>query len=627
MVGYAEIGYSAGTVVADRSNYWRYYGLRRDPFTAGLKDDEFYMFPRWEQYVDLLQYLCHSSNVLLAVTGTKGSGKTTFLRHFVDRISENTRICQLSASPLLDANQLCTALTKEFALPSCTADALEDQLDTHLANLQHSPELCLLVIDNAHRLPKDTLQALLYLVRQQSESQMRLHILIFGIEGLKDSLTGLAEAEGERELFHHLPLEPLKLEETKAYLKHRMAAAGLPAALPLSSTSISRIHSLTEGIPGRINAVTRQVLIDGMKQEPSLGWFVEFVKERQALLLGGGILLLILVLAAFFLARDSHYPMSLTPIVTIEQAGSKQLMAKVLTISQRLHHAAAIKPVMQSTQSAMEADQQQPAMVNQVTTIIEPTPNGPVSLSNVDSANVIPSAVPQADVAATPAPTVMINTASSMSPVQPVQSSLPTQAVVSKAMPQAEVTKPMPQAAVSKPIPQVQMQPMLQATAQPAMVKPAPQLVMPTAQQLPAKAVTTPSVVNADVSMPAVVNTKVAAHKNTPPVVANDKIVYLHDTQQLLTANPHHYTVQLIGLSKEAELKEFIATNHLGNNTASFHGYRQGKDWYTLVYGQYATSAEAAAAIQKLPEAVRSLHPWVRTFASVQLAMHATGHP
>ncbi len=393
--------YSVKTVAADRSNYWRYYGLKRDPFVPGTRENEFYLSPRWEQSFDLIHYLCQEANVLLTVSGGKGSGKTTFLRQFIDHFGESLRVCQLAASANLDVASLIAALTREFALPAVSAEeTLEEQLDAQLSQLQYSQQLCLLTIDSAHRLSDETLQALLYLIAQQSEDQMRLHILLVGESNLKDRLASLAEQNGEKEICHHITLEPFDLAETKNYLTQRMSAAGLPAALPLSTRDIVRIHNQAQGIPSRINALARQVLFDAISQR-RLNFVFNFLSARKSLLLGGSVLLLILLLCAIFLGRGSNRPplafitTAKASDATIGQATAGNIPVIPTPVNAEIVSDNLTKPVLVNSDQAIVVNQSSIAVENKVQTVNAPVEASPTVLASNDQQQVMDKPVQQ----------------------------------------------------------------------------------------------------------------------------------------------------------------------------------------------------------------------------------------
>ncbi len=299
--------YGSKVIASDRRNYWRYYGLHRDPFMPIVEDNNFFLPARWEQYFDLLQYLSESTNVLLTVTGLKGSGKTTFMRQFIAQANDNSKVCRLVGSAVLTPEQLSSTLIKDFNLAKPTLEASEEYWESFCHHLQASSQPYLLVIDDAHRLPQETLTIILNLIKQQSEHQMRLHVLLIGELQLTGLLQALNEGETDRELIHSITLEPLNLQETEAYIKYRLLSAGLPGGLPLRPTDMARVYKLSEGVPGRINAVARQVLIDVMQQRQLYG-FAHFIRTRRTQFLGGAVLLIILLGLAFALTKGAHDP-------------------------------------------------------------------------------------------------------------------------------------------------------------------------------------------------------------------------------------------------------------------------------------------------------------------------------
>lgn len=240
--------------------YWEFYGMHHDPFQLNESSKLSYLPPRWEQYFDLLHYLCRTNNVLLAITGVKASGKTTFLQQFISQLEDTTYVCQIVASSDLSPAVIVQTMMRDFSLPKTPEDSIDEQLDVHLANLQHYPKPCLLVMDNAHLLSSESLSILLYIVRQQSETQMRLHVLLTGLPELKDKLMTLVNQEDEHGLIDYLELGIFSREETESYILHHLKNAGLPAALPLNMRNLDQIFQVSSGYPQQINIHTARTL-------------------------------------------------------------------------------------------------------------------------------------------------------------------------------------------------------------------------------------------------------------------------------------------------------------------------------------------------------------------------------
>lgn len=85
----------------------------------------------------------------------------------------------------------------------------------------------------------------------------------------------------------------------------------------------------------------------------------------------------------------------------------------------------------------------------------------------------------------------------------------------------------------------------------------------------------------------------------------------------LKTAPGSHYTLQLSSASQANSLNNFARQQGLKNYYV-YQTARDGKPWFVLVSGNYASSAEAKRAIASLPADVQAKKPWVKPVHQVQ---------
>ncbi|MGC6389103.1 SPOR domain-containing protein [Ewingella sp. S1.OA.A_B6] len=78
-----------------------------------------------------------------------------------------------------------------------------------------------------------------------------------------------------------------------------------------------------------------------------------------------------------------------------------------------------------------------------------------------------------------------------------------------------------------------------------------------------------------------------------------------------------HFTLQLSGASQSNSLNAFAKQQGLKNYLV-YQTSRDGKPWFVLVSGNYASSAEAKNAISSLPAEVQAKKPWVKPVHQVQ---------
>lgn len=287
------------------SFYWQHYGLNQDPFPAVFDESIYFPLPQWEHHLDLLQHLINNENVLLAVIGAEGSGKTTFAAQLSQMFNDSFQIHSFAADSLFSTRKLVRELEAGFNLKAPLNEAPEEQLDAQISEVQHKEQTCLLIIDDAHFLPLETINSLLFLLKQQSRNQMRLHIILFGDKNLHAKLANLAKHEMSANIIHTVELEPFTLEETKQYLHYRLNKAGLNTDSPLSQISVEKIYANSDGVPDKINRMAQQILLEQLKKKIDQTGSSMF-KRHQTKIIGGCLLVVVLIAASYVLNREGQ---------------------------------------------------------------------------------------------------------------------------------------------------------------------------------------------------------------------------------------------------------------------------------------------------------------------------------
>lgn len=88
------------------------------------------------------------------------------------------------------------------------------------------------------------------------------------------------------------------------------------------------------------------------------------------------------------------------------------------------------------------------------------------------------------------------------------------------------------------------------------------------------------------------------------------------DETYLLALAQSAWTVQLIGSHDLDKINSFREQYTL--EMKRYRKLRDTKQWYVLVYGDFASKADAQAAVAALPSRLQRLQPWVRKVADIQ---------
>ena len=136
-------------------------------------------------------------------------------------------------------------------------------------------------------------------------------------------------------------------------------------------------------------------------------------------------------------------------------------------------------------------------------------------------------------------------------------------------------------------------------------------------EQLPSQATATSTMPEADAPPPMPARTASAMNPaGAAQTEQTDNGIKGHDW--IAAQDPQQFTVQLIGFGSEAAVIDYIHNNHLESQSAYYSTMRAGQPWFAVVYGSFSSRDAARQALERLPAALRSASPWVRSFRDVQ---------
>ncbi len=92
----------------------------------------------------------------------------------------------------------------------------------------------------------------------------------------------------------------------------------------------------------------------------------------------------------------------------------------------------------------------------------------------------------------------------------------------------------------------------------------------------------------------------------------------LLDEQWIMGRAPRHYTIQILSAADLGTFQSHVGKLPRRDPAAYFTQRRNNETRYNLIVGDYADIAQATAALEALPPALRAVRPWVRNFADLQ---------
>lgn len=247
--------------------YEQFYGFKTKPFSL-LPDPAFlYRSRRHQLALAALQYAVQSRLALSVITGEVGAGKTTLVRQLINELGDSVTVGLISNTHRGFGN-LMQWVALAYGLPFRDKDKVElyhdfvEFLCAEYAKGRHT----LLIVDEAQNLDPETLEELRLLTNVNSDDHMVLQMLIVGQPELHDMLKRHELRQLAQRISVAYRLEALEPEETAAYVRHRLTAAGGNPNL-FHKNALRLIHSNSGGIPRVINTLCDLALVYGYADE------------------------------------------------------------------------------------------------------------------------------------------------------------------------------------------------------------------------------------------------------------------------------------------------------------------------------------------------------------------------
>jgi type II secretory pathway predicted ATPase ExeA len=244
--------------------YEAYWELREKPFRKTPDPRYLFLNETYEEALERLLFAVEEMEFAL-LTGEVGSGKTLLTRALVDRVGDRFEVGMV-LNPRLPPRQFLSTVALELGVkePALHSNELLEQIHARLLALDAETRAALLVVDEAHLIPgKPTFEEIRLLTNFQLDDRNLIAVVLVGQPELRARLrhrTYRALTQRVGVSFH---LVPLSLDDTRAYLAHRLAVAGAEGSL-FTEEAIRRLHGATAGVPRLINHVATQALIEGM---------------------------------------------------------------------------------------------------------------------------------------------------------------------------------------------------------------------------------------------------------------------------------------------------------------------------------------------------------------------------
>lgn len=247
--------------------YAPFFGLEHPPFSIAPDPRYLFMSERHREALAHLLYGLDAGGGFVLLTGEIGTGKTTVCRCFLEQIPPQCNVAYIF-NPKLTVPELLRSICDEFgvahrpAIPGAeTVKDCLDPLNDFLLQQHAAGRNNVLIIDEAQNLAPDVLEQLRLLTNLETSERKLLQIILIGQPELRAMVAAPELEQLAQRVIARYHLDALSADETRQYIAHRLAVAGLQGPLPFQQRALARVHALTGGVPRRINLLCDRALL------------------------------------------------------------------------------------------------------------------------------------------------------------------------------------------------------------------------------------------------------------------------------------------------------------------------------------------------------------------------------
>ena len=247
--------------------YLDHFGLREAPFRITPHTEFFFAGANRGATLEALIYAITHDEGIVKVSGEVGSGKTMLCRMLLEKLPENVETVYL-ANPSLSRDEIFHAIAEELQtpLPESRSHLLLRSLQDHLLDIYAAGHQVVVMIDEAHAMPPETLEEIRLLSNLESNRHKLVHIVLFGQPELDDHLGEMNMRQLKERITHNFSLEPLLRNDIGSYVMFRMRAAGYRGPDLFTPGAIQLISNASEGLTRRINILADKALLSAFSE-------------------------------------------------------------------------------------------------------------------------------------------------------------------------------------------------------------------------------------------------------------------------------------------------------------------------------------------------------------------------
>ena len=248
--------------------YTAHYNLKKKPFQISSDTQFMWLGENHKEALATLRYGILDNKGFLLLTGDVGTGKTTLINTLIGSLSNDVIFASVP-DPSLDKMDFFNFVAAAFGLGS-EFESKGKFLSSFTRFLQKAYEnnkKVLLIIDESQLLTQELLEEVRLLSNiVTKDSNPLLNIFFVGQYEFNELIRRPENRAIAQRLTLNFYIEPLTLEETGDYIRHRLKIAGTTEKI-FNTSAIKEIYTYSMGFPRKINILCDHCLMSGYAED------------------------------------------------------------------------------------------------------------------------------------------------------------------------------------------------------------------------------------------------------------------------------------------------------------------------------------------------------------------------
>ncbi|MBI1366534.1 MAG: AAA family ATPase [Alphaproteobacteria bacterium] len=243
--------------------YEEFFRFNAAPFRLNPDPKFFFGSRSHNKAMAYLHYGLRQAEGFIVITGEIGAGKSILIGHLIDQLDRSNVVAAHLLTANLEPSALLSHVLSAFRIePSGQGKSAEiEAFEDFLFDQMNRGRRVLLIVDEAQNLPVKTIEELRMLSNMDYDGTPLFQVFLVGQPEFRDILAKPDMEQLRQRVIASYHLEPLGLEETTDYIRHRLTLVGWNNDPVISDDAFAAIFRATGGVPRKINKLCNRILL------------------------------------------------------------------------------------------------------------------------------------------------------------------------------------------------------------------------------------------------------------------------------------------------------------------------------------------------------------------------------